>query len=124
MIIQQDKGNLIVTIADSGRMKMTADKRNMIIVLWNGHKYKEVIESKRRRERRFPHQTLKFKEQKIIIEITGFELSRSDESIFKNAYQMLNVQQLQKAGDSIKMDLNSKTRTFHASMVNKSLLQD
>jgi lipopolysaccharide export system permease protein len=116
------KGNIIVTIADSGRMKMTADKRNMIIVLWDGHRYEEVIENKRRRERRFPHQTLKFKEQQIIIELSGFELSRSDESIFKNAYQMLNVQQLQRAMDSIKRDLNSKTRTFHVSMVNNSLL--
>ncbi|MFO7369436.1 MAG: LptF/LptG family permease [Bacteroidales bacterium] len=117
------KGNIIVTIADSGRMKMTADKRNMIIVLWDGHRYEEVIENKRRRERRFPHQTLKFKEQQIIIELSGFELSRSDASIFKNAYQMLNVQQLQRAVDSIKRDLNSKTRTFHVSMVNKSLLR-
>lgn len=117
------KGNISVTIADSGRMKMTADKRNMIIVLWDGHRYEEMIENKRRREKRFPHQTLKFKEQQIIIELTGFELSRSDESIFKNAYQMLNVQQLQRAVDSIKLDLNSKTRDFHVSMVNKSLLR-
>lgn len=117
------RGNIIVTIADSGRMKMTADKRNMIFVLWDGHRYEEVTENKRRRERRYPHQTLKFKEQQIIIELSGFELSRSDESIFKNAYQMLNVKQLQRAVDSIKRDLKSKTRTFHVSMVNKSLLR-
>ncbi len=117
------KGNIIVTIADSGRMKMTADKRNMIIVLWDGHRYEEVIENKRRRERRFPHQTLRFKEQQFIIELSGFELSRSDESIFKNAYQMLNVQQLQRAVDSIQLDLKSKTRDFHVSMINRSLLR-
>ncbi len=117
------KGNIIVTIADSGRMKMTADKRNMIIVLWNGHRYEEVIENRRRRDRRYPHQTLKFKEQQIIIEISGFELSRSDESIFKNAYQMLNVQQLQRAVDSFERNLNLRTRSFHVSMVNRSLFR-
>lgn len=117
------RGNIIVTIADSGRMKMTADKRNMIIVLWDGHRYEEVIENKRRRDKRYPHQTLKFKEQQTIIELSGFELSRSDESIFKNAYQMLNVQQLQRAVDSIKRNLNRRTRTFHVSILNRSLLK-
>jgi lipopolysaccharide export system permease protein len=111
------KGNADVTIADSGRMKMTDDKRNMIFVLWHGYKYTESEENRRRRDRRYPHQLMKF------IELSGFELSRSDEKIFKNAYQMLNVQQLKRASDSIKNELHDKIRSFNVIFTNKSLIQ-
>lgn len=114
------KGNLDVTVADSGKMKITEDKRNIIITLWNGYKYTEVDEGRRRRDRRFPHQLLKFAEQNIIIEMTGFELMRSDERIFKNAYQMLNVTQLRHAGDSLKRSLEMNSREFARTIVNGS----
>jgi lipopolysaccharide export system permease protein len=108
-----NRGNVDVTIADSGQMKMTADRRNIIITLWNGEKYTEVEEAHRKRDRSFPHQLLKFQEQNIIIEMTGFEFSRSNESIFKNSYQMLNVTQLNRAGDSLKSELYIKSRDFN-----------
>ena len=123
MTIQVPRGNRDVTIADSGRIKMTEDKRNMIITLWSGHKYTEVDEGRRRRDRRFPHQMLKFGEENIIIEMTGFELSRSDERIFKNAYQMLNVTQLRHAGDSIKKALISSSREFSGNLVRTSFFK-
>lgn len=118
-----NKGNLDVTIADSGRMMMTADKRNMIITLWNGHKYTEADEGRRRKDRTFQHRYMTFKEQRIVIAVSGFELSRSDESFFKNAYQMLNVTQLKKATDSIRTGLNMRSLEFRNSLVNNSFFK-
>ena len=118
-----NKGNSDVTIADSGRMKMTADRRNMIMTLWNGYKYTEVDEGRRKRNRSYPHRLLKFREQHIIIEMTGFEFSRSDENIFKNSYQMLNVKQLKKAGDSLKNELHFRGREFNRGLIKNSLFK-
>jgi lipopolysaccharide export system permease protein len=116
----KSRGNRDVTVADSGRLKITEDKRNMIITLWDGYKYTEVDEGRRRRDRRFPHQLLKFGEQNIIMEMTGFELERSDERIFKNAYQMLNVNQLRNATDSLSRTLEMNSRDFARSLVSTS----
>ncbi len=118
-----NRGNGDVTIADSGRMKMTSDRLNMVITLWNGYKYTEADEGRRKRIRSYPHRMLKFGEQSIIIKMTGFELSRSDESIFKNSYQMLNVKQLQKATDSLKKELYVSCREFNSSLVNRSFFK-
>jgi lipopolysaccharide export system permease protein len=107
------KGNVVVIIADSGRMKMTADRRNLVVTLWKGYKYEEIDEKKRKRERRFPHELDKFGEQRIIIEMSGFELMRSDESIFRNSYSMLNINQLNKAVDSLQNGLDSHSREFY-----------
>jgi lipopolysaccharide export system permease protein len=41
------KGNIKVTIADSGQMKMTADRRYMVITLWNGYTYIERDEGRK-----------------------------------------------------------------------------
>lgn len=42
-----NKSNVKVTLADSGYMRITADERNMILTLYNGHTYEELPESKK-----------------------------------------------------------------------------
>jgi lipopolysaccharide export system permease protein len=112
------RGNIMVTIADSGQMKMTSDRRNMVITLWNGYTYFERDEGRRRKEKDYyPHEIDKFGEQRNIIEMTGFELLRSDESIFRNSYQMLNVSQLKRASDSIKKEIYLRSNEFYHSLL-------
>jgi lipopolysaccharide export system permease protein len=111
------KGNVVVIIADSGKMKMTADRRNLVVTLWNGYKYEEIDEKKRKKERRFPHEMDKFGEQRIIIEMSGFELMRSDESIFRNSYSMLNLNQLSRAVDSLQKGLDQRSRQFYNTII-------
>lgn len=113
------RGNIKVTIADSGQMKVTADRRNMVITLWNGYTYIERDESRRRKSKGFyPHEIDKFGEQRIIIAMTGFELLRSDESIFRNSYQMLNISQLKNVRDSLKRQLYTKSSQAYRSLFN------
>jgi lipopolysaccharide export system permease protein len=111
------KGNVSVTLADSGRMKMTADKRNLVVTLWSGYSYTEMDEKRRKRNRNYPHRMDKFGEQRIIIEMSGFELMRSDESLFRNSYSMLNLTQLQHACDSLQKGLDIKSRQFYHTMM-------
>lgn len=114
------RGNIKVTVADSGQMKMTTDRRNMLITLWNGCTYYERDEGKKKKkEEYFPHETDKFGEQRIIIEMTGFELSRSDLSIWKNSYQMLNVTQLDRAIDSMHFDMKRRAHTFNQLLLSR-----
>jgi lipopolysaccharide export system permease protein len=111
------KGNVSVTLADSGRMKMTADKRNLVITLWSGYSYSELEEKHQRQNKNYPLRMDKFGEQRIIIAMSGFELLRSDESIFRNSYTMLNLSQLQHACDSLQKQLDNKSRSFYQNMI-------
>lgn len=106
------KGNIKVTVADSGQIKMTTDKRNMIITLWNGYSYTETEDPKKKKNKTYPHELDKFREERSIIQLTGFELLRSDESIFKNSYQMLNISQLSHACDSLERQLTNESKTL------------
>jgi lipopolysaccharide export system permease protein len=112
------RGNIKVTVADSGQMKMTADRRNMVITLWNGFTYNEMDEGRRKKTKGYyPHETDKFGEQRIIIEMTGFEFMRSDESLFRNSYTMLNISQLKNNVDSLQHELDFKATEFRRTLV-------
>ncbi len=119
----KSRGNLDITIADSGVMKMTTDKRNMIITLWSGYKYTEVEEPRRKKDKTRPHQYMKFREENILISLSGFELSRSEDSKFRGSYQMMDVMQLNYAIDSLKKTLEIRSRSFKDNLIRNSFFK-
>jgi len=104
----ENQGNVRVTVADSGYMKMTADEKNLLLTLYNGHSYNELQKQKKedRHIKSYPHRRDRFEHQEVIIEMTGFGLNRSDDKLFRNSYSMLNIDQLQHFEDSLQEDLN------------------
>jgi len=112
------KGNLNVTIADSGRMEVTEDKRNLILSLYNGKTYTEIpVDKRRNKTKSHPYRQDKFSEQKVILDLSGYGLKRTDENLFKNNYQMLNINQLSTADDSLKKALKSYKNQFSKNLL-------
>jgi lipopolysaccharide export system permease protein len=95
-----DQGNETVTVADSGTMKITSDKRFMILNLYSGQTHEEVPTTNREASG-YPAHTDKFQKQTIYSKLQGMELERKDESIFRNQNRALNNKQLQHFSDSI-----------------------
>ncbi|MBE9468096.1 MAG: LptF/LptG family permease [Bacteroidetes bacterium] len=117
-------GNLDVTLADSGRMEVTKDKRNLILSLYHGKTYTEVHEDKRRKTKEsHPHRQDKFSEQKVILDLSGYGLKRTDENLFKNNYQMLNLKQLSVAGDSLKKAYFEYKNQFSRNLLRTNLFR-
>ena len=106
------RGNTNVILADSGLMKMTYDNKNLIITLWHGVSYNEEEEDRRKRNPTYPHRMDKFREQRLVIGLTGFDLQRSDENLFKNSYQMMSLNQLDVVIDSLSGDISLRERQF------------
>jgi len=97
---RNDAGNETVTVADSGTMKITSDKRYMVLNLYSGETHAEIQTSSRENSG-YPTRTDKFKSQTIYSKLQGMELERKDESIFRNQFRALNNKQLQYFVDSI-----------------------
>lgn len=119
------QGNIKVTVADSGYMKMSADEKHLLLTLYNGHTYEEMQKQKKEKKhiKSYPHQREHFEHQDLIIEMTGFGLNRTDENLFRNAFSMLNIGQLHHFEDSLTMDLdtilNDFQRTIERTLVDK-----
>ena len=95
-----DKGNVMVTVADSGYMAMTPSQREMIFTLYDGYNYSEVVDDKEYRNRR-PFQKMSFKRQIITFDMSQFDLGHTDEDAFKSHQNMMNIKQLNYSIDSL-----------------------
>ena len=95
-----DKGNVMVTVADSGFMAMTPSQREMIFTLYDGYNYSEVVDDKEYRNRR-PFQKMSFKRQIITFDMSQFDLGHTDEDAFKSHQNMMNIKQLNYSIDSL-----------------------
>lgn len=106
-------GHPIVVVAESGRMSMSEDERYLFFNLYNGARYEEM-DKQLNYDRSMPHSLLNFAEEEIVFDMYAFNLNRTDESMFKDGYQMLNVLQLQDKIDSLRhVSDNRKQTPYH-----------
>lgn len=103
----EGRGNIDVTVADSGLMESTPDGRYLIFTLFDGYNYQEKPEQKDSRKTH-PFQRTSFKVQQRKFDLSAFELTRTNEELFKNNYQMLNISQLNYFIDSLSGSVNSR----------------
>lgn len=93
-------GHPVVIVAERGKMHMSPDDRYLFFTLYNGARYEEM-DKQQGYDRTYPNSILSFAEQEIVFDMYAFNLNRTDESMFKDGYQMLNVIQLQSKIDSL-----------------------
>jgi lipopolysaccharide export system permease protein len=110
-------GNVSVTVADSGYMKMSTDEKHLVLTLYNGHSYVELQKTNRKSPAKtYPHRRDKFSKQELLIELTGFGLNRSDYSLWKNSFSMMNLGQLTHMVDSLDIDIGKLVITVDESI--------
>jgi len=105
----------VIITAESGKMIMGDDKRYLFFTLYNGSRYEEM-ERQQDYERKSPHTTFTFKEEQIVFDLQAFKFTRTDENLFKNHYQMLDVVQLNKGYDSLSNVIVAKNGSLKTSL--------
>lgn len=101
-------GNTSVTLADSGYLVQTEDKRNLMLTLYNGYGYSEQLDENLRFKKNKPFRRDKFDMQQFLFKIPSNELSRTDEDLFKDNYKRKNMS-----------ELSHYVANFKVAMVNK-----
>ena len=109
-------GNANVTVADSGKMEITEDKKFMTVTLFSGQSYWDEKDTKSGRERRFPFRRETFNKKIINISMLGFDFNRSSEKLWASTSRMLNTSQLKVMGDSTFRDYKFKIWHFVTSL--------
>jgi lipopolysaccharide export system permease protein len=96
------KGNTGVITADSGYIKVTPDETALKMTLYNGTSFYELEEENPGADqKRYPSRKDTFTEQTIVLGLTGFELQRSGDEMFRSNSWMLNMKQLAFYVDSL-----------------------
>lgn len=107
----QNKGNESVTVADSGLLNITEDKKYMVLTLFHGQTYQEE-KPERKKKDNHPYQRRSFNKQVIRVRVKGFEFNRKDESVFQNRSRMLDISQLRHMEDTLGYDFQKRLSKY------------
>lgn len=121
------EGNLTVTVADSGYMHITSDEEYMVVTLYSGYTYEEMLETRAARrtdDRKFPARRNKFDKQIVLLELKGFGLERSGEDLFKGSFHALNQSQLTHVSDSLSLALEVRKKSAAENLLRLTLFQN
>lgn len=108
----RSQSNERVTVADSGYLRITEDKRYMVLNLYNGVNYAEEAPKNRKERQKRPFRRDKFEEQTIRVRVQNFEFNRKDENAYSNSYRMLNINQLVLMEDTLNTDYYKRLRNY------------
>jgi len=90
-------------------MKATTDETGLIMTLFNGYSYEELEERvPNPANRKYPSRKAYFKQQTIVISLSGFDLERSEDGLFKSNAAMKNIAELTYFIDSMNTKYNEK----------------
>jgi lipopolysaccharide export system permease protein len=105
-------GNIKMTTAERGKMELTPDKSTLIFHLFDGYNYEDIVDRKDYRQNR-PFQRSKFREQTRHFSGLDFALNRTDEQLFRNNYQMMNLDQISSFRDSLADELELRKENLN-----------
>jgi len=109
----QEGGDFKVILAKWGKMKMSADQRYLVLNLYDGNVYQEMVDNASYRMTH-PLTLNNFKEQTVYLDLSNFRFSRTNEDLFKSNYEMLNIKQLKSTADSMsEVFANTKTQFYN-----------
>lgn len=95
------RGNDRITMAESGKMYVSEDKRYLVFELRNGWRYEEKIPQGKDEHEQI---RLGFKYWKKVFDLSEFnEMPKTDESFFKNLKAVMSVGQIMNAVDTAKI---------------------
>jgi lipopolysaccharide export system permease protein len=92
------KGNIKLIYADKCTMRMSTDTTVMLADLFNGHSYEDVQDQ---RNSFYPVMRSTFEREVVRFSLESFKMIKTNENLFKDNFQMLNLRQLSTERDSL-----------------------
>ncbi len=112
-------GNMTTTLADSGYIRLSDDKKFLLATLFNGESYEQS-----RNHQWYTKSSLRrhqFDRQDGKILVSGFDFQRSDESMFGENSQTKNIVQLEHSIDSLGNLVNNITTTAYTPLLREHI---
>ncbi len=100
------------TVADSGYLRITEDKKFMVLTMYDGRNYAEESSGNRRLLKSRPFRRDRFKEQTFRVKVRNFDFNRIDQGVYRNMDRMLNIKQLKLRGDTLSDKYYRQVRNY------------
>lgn len=108
------RGNIQVTLADSGNMYMIDNERYLVMELFNGETFNELVENQKPNAQQFVRNA--FEKSKVIFSMESFNLQRTQEELFASHKIMRNVTELKHDVDSLRAQKDTLIKSTFVSV--------
>ena len=115
---RQANGNMNTIVADSGYIRLSDDKKFLLVTLFHGETYEQTRNSQWFNKSGLRHHTFDLQDQKIAM--AGFDMGRSDANLFTNS-QTKNINELQGDIDSLERTVNTSTTRSYEPLLKEQL---
>jgi lipopolysaccharide export system permease protein len=107
------RGNATQMYAKDGQIFMSPNKKFLSIKLFNGTRYEQPLKDAREEKTR-PNMIMHFKEQEVNIDLSKVKMQQTDENLFKNNAEMMNIRLLSQYTDtSAKYRFQTYAQTYN-----------
>ena len=117
-----DKGNLRLTVADSGLMKMSKAKDYLTFQLYDGTNYQET-NTKKYRDTTLALQRIHFSRQEMVIPLENYSFQHSDSARYGEQVRSMSNEQLKHGRDSLAEKSNAGIEKHLKELKNSYALQ-
>lgn len=111
----ENRGNKKLIIAERGKMAMSDDERFLLLTLNKGSSWEEREDKPGRNSR--PFMRTEFTEELVRFDLSQFKMTRTNEQLFKDNYQMLNLDQLSHASDSLETRIEARKKDLYVQLL-------
>lgn len=114
-------GNMSTTVADSGYIRLSDDKRYLMITLFHGQTYEQT----RNQGQWYDKSALRhhiFDRQDATIPMAGFAMQRTDANSFSTS-QTMNIKELEHMIDSLELSVNTATTTSYEPLLKEQVFE-
>lgn len=115
-------GNMTTTVADSGYIRLSDDKRFLMVTLFNGETYEQtrnIHGNQWYNKSALSRHT--FDRQDLSIAMEGFDMQRSDADNWSNNSQTKNIAELERAIDSLEQRVNAATTRSYEPLLREQI---
>lgn len=119
VLIYETKGKTIR--AKKGELLTSENGQFLMLKLSDGAMYEEAKLDFSKKSN-YPFRKSFFKESIVKFDMTGFDMKKSDEELFKREYEMMNYAQLAVAIDSLKNQKDSLNKIFQNSLISQNTI--
>ncbi len=115
---RESNGNMNTIVADSGYIRLSDDKKFLLVTLFHGETYEQTRNSQWYTKSTLRHHT--FDLQKQVISMSGFAMDRTDANQFSNS-QTKNINELQNDIDSLELKVNAATTSSYEPLLKEQI---
>lgn len=96
----ENNGNTKVILADSGKMKTIHNDQYLVLELYDGKHYEQLSANNRYNSDEFVRNA--FHHNKMVFDMSSFNMTRTKKELFENNRMMMNIRQLNHVTDSVR----------------------